>query len=162
MSAGLMRSMMMMMMMTWFSRNKVIGVSDLLKLIAFLQKYLTHTYMKQYVNMRNNANSLIYEVKDDQWWPSGNTLASDASDPGSTHGRGTLKLDTGCHRFGVGELWSNYNSGSLLLTIADVNVPGVPLPLRVSMCVWQVTLRDPIKHGPCLSSRPTEMTVWGI
>jgi len=33
-----------------------------------------------------------------------NTLASDASVPGSTPGRGTLELETVYHPFGVGEM----------------------------------------------------------
>jgi len=40
-------------------------------------------------------------------WPSGNTLASDASGPGSTPGNGILKIDTGYHHLGVCEMCSN-------------------------------------------------------
>jgi len=40
-------------------------------------------------------------------WPGGNALASDASDPASTPGLGSLELDTVYHPFGIGEMYGN-------------------------------------------------------
>jgi len=80
-------------------------------------------------------------------------MSNGANGPGSTLG-GTLELDTGYHPFvGRWNVQQLVNSGWLLLKIADVNYQ-----LQHSPCGSQVTLCDPIKHGPCLSAIRDEVS----
>jgi len=96
--------------------------------------------------------------------PGGNTLASDASGPGSTPVRGPLELDTGYHPFGVMLkcVATNRQCRWLLLKITAALVAKYKNEWDLwdvmskdckttTWCGCQITLCDP-KPGACLST----------